>query len=95
MFSKPFLDPFSHFQLVVFTDKQACNVINKEVFIGSFLVESHVFCAQNIKELCLGTDSVLCCWVRREDTVGGGGNYHIKGKEFKINLISQSPPPSE
>lgn len=41
--------------------------------------------------MCLGTDSVLCCWERREG--GVGGNYHIKGKEFKINLISQSPPP--
>lgn len=33
-----------------------------------------------------------CCAVWRGETRWGkGGNYHIKGKEFKINLISHSP----
>lgn len=56
--------------------------------------ESLDFCVQNIKGMCFGTDSVLCCWERREEVRERwwGGNYHIKGKEFKINLISQSPP---
>ena len=41
---------------------------------------------------------MLCCWesreeVRESEREGGGGNCHIKGKEFKINLISQSLSP--
>lgn len=57
--------------------------------------ESHDFCVQNIKEMWNSTESLeqtLCCAAGRgEKRWGKGGNYHIKGKEFKINLISQSP----
>lgn len=42
--------------------------------------------------MCFGTDAVLCCWESREE-VRERGNCHIKGKEFKINLISQSLSP--
>lgn len=73
---------------------QAISAVKFEIQLG---VKEMLSVYKTLNEMCFGTDSVLCCWEGkgevRERGGGGGGNCHIKGKEFKINLISQSLSP--
>ena len=76
-------------------ERHAISAVKFEFRLG---VKENAFCVQNMNEMCF--------WNRRhavplgeerrgegEGTEGGGGNCHIKGKEFKINLISLSLSP--
>lgn len=73
-------------------ERQAVSAVKFEIQLG---VKKQCFlCTQHEQDVLLQQAS--CCAARRREKRWGRGeegNCHIKGKEFKINLISQSLSP--